>query len=150
ARESGTHEVVVKLMSTSRYGSAAQNKAGDFAPHLYVHRPATEDHHSGFYIAVMDHVGAGVKPAVDLHKTNLIRLLRHFRTSGIVHGDLRPQNIIFLEDGNIKVVDWDWAGFEDKKPCYPWTINPENQWAHGVAAGALMKHEHDRYQIELL
>ncbi|KAJ7216477.1 hypothetical protein GGX14DRAFT_359020 [Mycena pura] len=150
ARENGTHEVVVKLMSTSRYGSAAQKKAGDFAPHLYVHRPATEDHCSGFYIAVMDRVRAGVESAVDLHRTNLIRLLQHFRTSGIVHGDLHRQNIILLEDGNVKVVDWDWAGLVDDEPCYPWTINLKNQWAPGVAAGAPIKHEHDRYQIELL
>ncbi|KAJ7064696.1 hypothetical protein C8F01DRAFT_1127746 [Mycena amicta] len=137
-------------MSDSRYGSDAQRMAGDFAAHLHDYRAATKEHHTGFYVAVMEHVDKLVDPEEQLHRQTLIQLLNHFRTSGIVHGDLRPQNIIFLADGKVKVIDWDWAGLKDENPRYPWIINMQNDWADGVAAGELMEHEHDRYQIQLL
>ncbi|RPD76058.1 hypothetical protein L226DRAFT_612305 [Lentinus tigrinus ALCF2SS1-7] len=66
-------------------------------------------------------------------------------SQGMVHGDLRWQNILVDRDGHIRLIDFDWAGIEGVARCpddlaedVPWPAEP----------GALITKEHDRYMLE--
>ena len=43
--------------------------------------------------------------------TQILRALQHAHDKGIVHRDIKPQNIMLLQNGNIKVTDFGIARF---------------------------------------
>ena len=62
-----------------------------------------------------------------------------------VHGDLRYPNILIDNDGNVKIIDFDWAGYEGQAR-YPYFLNKyECKWPDGVSDGQLILTAHDKY-----
>ncbi|KAJ7220116.1 hypothetical protein GGX14DRAFT_305809, partial [Mycena pura] len=138
-------DVVVKLMTKSSYGQEAQELAGRFAPKLHYYGHVDE----GFFVAVMDFVPSGMSLSV-AHESALQELRQHLKLNNIVHGDLRPQNLVFGLDGSVMVLDWDWGGVRSKNPRYPLAINPTWQWHGGAVGGGWIEHEHDCYELDKL
>ncbi|KAJ7070174.1 hypothetical protein C8F01DRAFT_976197 [Mycena amicta] len=141
-------DVVVKFMTKSSYGKKAQELAGRFAPTLHYYGHIDE----GFYVAVMDLVpgqsGVGLNV---VHEIPLQELRQHLKDNDIVHGDLRPQNLVFGVNGSVKVLDWDWGGVRStENPRYPMAMNPGWKWHEGATGGALLEHDHDCYELDKL
>ena len=75
---------------------------------------------------VMEYIdGITLKEYIDMQKvldwketvhltTQILKALQHAHESGIVHRDIKPQNIMLLQDGTIKVTDFGIARFSDK------------------------------------
>ncbi|KAJ7056986.1 hypothetical protein C8F01DRAFT_968872, partial [Mycena amicta] len=69
----------------------------------------------------------------------------------IVHGDLRPQNLVFGLDGSVTVLDWDWGGVRSQEnPRYPLAMNPTWQWHERAVGEGWIEHEHDCYELDKL
>lgn len=61
---------------------------------------------------------------------------------GLVFGDLCPLNVMTTKDGEVRLIDFNWAGEEGQAKC-PSLISPGISWPKGVKALALMRREYD-------
>ncbi|KAF7304249.1 hypothetical protein HMN09_00826100 [Mycena chlorophos] len=144
--------VLVKFVPTGRYGTKAHTLAATakLAPPLYVFRPATDHWDTRYSIAVMGYVAPTVRGPETKHVQALKNLQQFLDASGLVHGDLRVQNIMFEADGSIKVVDWDWSAHAASRPVYPLDLNRDAYRQAGIVPGGAMLQEHDRVHIQQL
>ena len=86
-----------------------------------------------------DRVGKEVRRALEL-----------LHSGGFVFGDLRSPNIMVTKNGDVKLIDFNWAGI-DAQAKYPAVIaNVPGMWPAGVEALAVMKREHDDEMWERL
>ncbi|KAG9042169.1 hypothetical protein FS837_011189 [Tulasnella sp. UAMH 9824] len=88
-------------------------------------------------------------------ETTLGRILTVMEEAGMVHGDLRPNNIMLQVDSdgtpantreeegaNLRVVDFDWAG-KSGSVCYPLQRNLEIEWPGDPGEGITTRHDRD-------
>ena len=61
-----------------------------------------------------------------------------------VHGDLRATNVLVSNDGDVRIVDFNWAGKSDHV-YYPKSLNPEIDWP-GVPENRI-RENHDHYFV---
>jgi Phosphotransferase enzyme family len=66
-----------------------------------------------------------------------------------VHGDLRPPNVLVVQNSKVCVVDFDWAG-KAGKAIYPVHLNPRATWHPDAKLGEPILPQHDEYLIEHL
>lgn len=104
-----------------------------------------------WFVVVMEKVegkplGRDVSESV---QQKLKEVMKNLQTEGYVHGDLRPPNVLLLDDGSIRVVDFDWAG-KSGQVNYPLDINQKFDWHEDVGPGKPIVHDHDIYQVEML
>ena len=76
----------------------------------------------------------------------IIEALDKLHSKGIVHSDVRPQNMLFLENGDAKIIDFDLTNYVDTN--YPTNYNGNFAYRHeGATAGKPRKFVHDRYSL---
>ena len=68
--------------------------------------------------------------------TQIMRGLSHAHSRGIVHRDIKPQNVMVLRDGSVKVADFGIACLENSRP--PWTHRKPTQYSGGTIARQLV------------
>ena len=56
------------------------------------------------------------------HFSSLVTQVDKLWKAKIVHGDLRVPNILFLDDGVVRLIDFDWSG-PFGEACFPATVN---------------------------
>lgn len=86
----------------------------------------------------------------DTASSSLKEAVETLHDAGFVHGDLRPQNIMWMtESSKVCILDFDWAG-KAGEAFYPCDINMDENcgWHAGVTPGGVIQLEHDRYQLQ--
>jgi serine/threonine protein kinase len=141
----GINAVVVKFSHSYCKSSRVLLAEKSFAPRLLY---CEEVESVGMYVVIMNLVVGKhvVAPRQDKNFTDKLRMaVRTLHDAGFVHGDLREPNALVTDDGDIKIVDFDWYG-EDGEALYPADINLGQGvgWDPDVARGGLIKKEHDR------
>ncbi len=82
----------------------------------------------------------------------ILRALQHAHNKGIVHRDIKPQNIMMLRDGTIKVMDFGIAKFarENGKTCTDKAIGTVHYISPEQARGAETDEKSDLYSVGVL
>ena len=155
ARTLTGRDIVVKFVE--RYGRNAHQILADagLAPGLlYCGSPHLKDGEPSYRsisMVVMEYID-GVTLAVakkDLDEEKMKRVQSEVRRAlnllhehGFVFGDLRLPNIIVTKDGQVKLIDFNWAG-QGGQAKYPPLLSQGIAWPEGVTPLAVMKPEHD-------
>lgn len=84
--------------------------------------------------------------------TQVLRALQHAHDRGIVHRDIKPQNIMLLSDGNIKVMDFGIARFSriDGKTLSDKTIGSVHYISPEQARGDFTDERSDLYSVGVM
>ena len=148
-------DVVIKFVD--RYGEKAHRILADegLAPKLlYCGSPRHDDDQPSYQsisMVVMEYIDgdtlAKAMPKMNEEtmkrvQTEVQRALELLHRHGLVFGDLRLPNIMITKDGQVKLIDFNWAG-EVGQAKYPLLISQEVAWPKGVEPLAVMKPEHD-------
>ncbi len=102
-------EVVVKFVR-GQYGEAVHKHLAsfNFAPKLFTCRLLP----GGWYAVVMEKLKSSSASFSDKAKQSLKTAVKKMHESNYVHGDLREQNIMVMDDETVRIVDFDWADTE--------------------------------------
>lgn len=84
--------------------------------------------------------------------TQVLKALQHAHECGIVHRDIKPQNIMLLQDGTIKVTDFGIARFSDKatRTMTEQAIGSVHYIAPEQAKGAVTDGKTDIYSVGVM
>jgi serine/threonine protein kinase len=82
------------------------------------------------------------KELVETVRSAVRRALDLLHDARLVFGDLRPPNVMITKDGQVKLIDFNWAG-EEGQAKYPSLISTKITWPDGVKALNVMSREHD-------
>ena len=82
-------------------------------------------------------------------RTKLRQAIALLHKHGMVHGDLRWQNVLVYRAEHLRVIDFDWAGPEGIA-CYPDDLTPDASWPASAGPGKLITKEYDLYWVERL
>jgi len=82
-------------------------------------------------------------------KALLTTASRSLAGSGLVHGDLRPPNIMLVGSDEVKILDFDWAG-KAGEARYPIVLSEKEPWHQGAGAGKLIETAHDQHMVSIL
>ncbi|KAH8091662.1 hypothetical protein BXZ70DRAFT_977367 [Cristinia sonorae] len=85
----------------------------------------------------------------DNAKEKLTNALRVLHAEDYVFGDLRAPNVMFTKDGELRLIDFNWAG-KDGVATYPRRLSTTVRWAAGVEEFGPMRKEHDLEMLERL
>ena len=108
------------------------------------------------YMVVMDYIEQTRTP--DDARKQLEDALQMLHDKRYVLGDLREPNILFNENGKLKLIDFDWAGRYEKDTdaspigddcfaCYPLGMSSDIRWPQGAGNLELIVPQHN---IEML
>lgn len=84
--------------------------------------------------------------------TQILRALQHAHDKGIVHRDIKPQNIMLFEDGTIKVMDFGIARFSrvDGKTLSDKTVGSVHYISPEQARGDMTDERSDIYSVGIM
>ncbi|KAF8330247.1 hypothetical protein F5887DRAFT_1287342 [Amanita rubescens] len=148
-------DIVVKFVD--RYGRKAHQILADqgVAPKLlYCGSPRLNDDEPSYQsisMVVMEYIDGDMftvtkkkmsEESVETVRSTVRRALELLHSRGFVFGDLRPPNVMITKDGEVKLIDFNWAG-EEGQAKYPLLISSEIAWPEGVKALAVMRREYD-------
>ena len=143
-------DVVVKFVH--RYGEEAHRLLAreSLAPQLFYHGKIGvlegDPSYGHLRMVVMDYIdGDTFDQAKQIPPTfvdQIRRALDILHSQGYVFGDLRGPNIMITKNGEVKLIDFDWAGVH-MKSRYPLLISHNLMWPAGVEGLSIMKTEHD-------
>ncbi|KAH9939746.1 uncharacterized protein BXZ73DRAFT_75919 [Epithele typhae] len=154
--------VVVKFVE--RYGARAHELLAEagLAPALLYHGdvwPGEDElRYHGHEMVVMEHVEGVPAFAPEQQSAaapEVERALKILQGSGMVHGDLRPPNILLLRgwgqgvEGRVRIIDFDWAGREGEVR-YPCWLSKEVFPVDGIDDYAPITCAHDKGMLSLL
>ena len=155
-------DIVVKFVD--RYGKRAHQILADhsLAPKLLCYgSPRFDDDEPSYQsisMVVMDFVDGDTfgevktkvsKNLVETVRSTVQKALDLLHSHGLVFGDLRLPNVMITKDGEVKLIDFDWAG-EEGQAKYLSLLSPGIDWPVGVKALAVMRKEHDLCMLKKL
>ncbi len=83
-------------------------------------------------------------------KTQCLAVTDILKSNNCVHGDLRHPNILIEGNTSVKIIDFDWAGFQGVAQ-YPYYLNQDEcAWPDGASDGEFIRFAHDLYWINKL
>ena len=87
--------------------------------------------------------GASYYDSTPERDSNLVAALNGLHSLGIVHGDIRKNNVLVVPNSSrVIIVDFDFTGLHNVGR-YPDCLNKDIRWPAGVRDGALLRIEHD-------
>lgn len=152
-RAEPTSDIVVKFVD--QYGADAHELLANegLAPKLLYfgppHLSEEQPSYHGLSMVVMQYIDGQTLATAKLNpemtagvQSGVNRALKLLHSGGLVFGDLRPPNIIVTETGEVKLIDFNWAGPKGQVK-YPCLLSMDIRWPDGVVALAKIEDVHD-------